>query len=221
MRRSSVQFVTPSACGYGDRFEICPRRASGRSAAQPALQGLALILCVVAHELTAFRAKVAGPGRVADARSGDQRASLLAVFENALLVALIRLPRLEPPNRFRSGAWQYRTGHAHRLQTQRLGPVTKIYWCSRTGIGCWSRLCRRGTLARALRDLLQHQLKTALLLLGVQLLSEIAVIGRYRQRNQPQRQGQSGGQPVTGFCPVFSIHDKFGPRLQRLPEAGV
>ena len=115
-------------------LEICPRRASDPSAAQLALQGLALILCVVAHELTAFRAKAAGPGRVAGARSGNQRAALLAVMENALLVALIRLPDLEPPCRVHFGAWQYRISHVHRLQAQRFGPVTEIYRCGRNGI---------------------------------------------------------------------------------------
>lgn len=216
MRRSSVQFVT-SWADTGTDLKSVP----GILMAQLSLQGLPLILRLVAHQLAAFRAEAVDRQQPAGARSGDQCTTLLALMKNALLVTIMRLTSLGSPGGFRFEPWRYRIGHGDRLQTQGLGPVAEIYRCSRTGTGCWSRLGRRGTLARALRDLLQHQLKPILLLLGAQLLSEVAVIGRDRQRYQPRRQEQSSGQPGTRFCPAFSIHGKFVPRLQRLPVARV
>ena len=75
--------------GYGDRSEICRPRAGGGSAAQLALQELPLILCVVAHELAAYRAEAVDPVPLAGARSGNQCATLLAMMDHQQLCIMV------------------------------------------------------------------------------------------------------------------------------------
>ncbi len=83
------------------------------SAAQLALQGLPLILCLVAHELAAFRGEAVNRQRPNRAPSGNQCAALLAMMENPLLVTVTRLAGLEPSGRLR--VRRRRIGHADRL----------------------------------------------------------------------------------------------------------
>ena len=78
-----------------------------------------------------------------------------------------------------------------------------------------TRARRPCALPGPLLNLLQHQLKAAPVLLDLQLLGEIAVVGRDLLRYQPGGNYQRAYQATSVFCPAFCIHAKFVPRASR------